>query len=277
MRRAAMMMLTGILAATAPAQRPGGAIWNILDELGGNQESPPTLQEIFGDIGVMLKSADKSKVKVMEARLAETEEEIRHLENLQSALERGIIVDMPEVLKQRLDAGASESSLKQEETQVAELQAKERLLRARRTRLANERSRGEIAKVRRPTRFGAAALDVALEVPEPPKSGVGSEERIADAVDKVALAKALYFAEDYAGALKAFQRVLAKERTAEITFRMARCHDKLGRWKEAEELYVATQGDDPQGHWGNQAKWSLDLGKQRERIRKLLAGGKGTT
>lgn len=273
-----IVVIVAMLAALTPsvtAQRPGSPIWDILDSLSESDGGPPTLQEIFSDLGELLKKADRSKVSVLEARLAETDEEIHHLENLQSTLKRGIVIDMPDVLKERLNVPASPDAIKREEQKLDELRAQMRFLEERRRRQEEERMVGEVAKAPSATRRGAAALDVVLKVPEPPARRSATGRQIRDAVDKVAYGKALYLLKDYEGALKSYEQVDEARRSLEIKYHMARCHELLNRWDEAKTLYTAVSTEDPKGHWGGLARWMLDLGTRKQGIRGLIEASKG--
>lgn len=275
MKRSLVLIATLLLAGTVRAQRPGGAIWDILDSLSESQAGPPTLQEIFSDIGALLLKADRSKVQVLQARLAETEEEIRHLENLQTTLRRGIVIDMPDVLRERGDVPATDEALKREHQQVEELRAEIRQVEERRKRMDKERDAGEVAKAPVATPRAQAALDVVLQVPEPPKRTTATEKQIRDAIDKAAYGNALYLAGDVQGALKTYEQLPDDERTLEIQYQMARCHELLGKWDDAQRLYTAVSENDPTGHWGGLARWMLDLGKRKQGIRKLILSSKG--
>jgi tetratricopeptide (TPR) repeat protein len=268
-------MATLLLTTVGPAQRSGGAIWDILDSLSEADGGSTTLQEIFADIGDLLVKADRSKVKVLEARLSETEEEIRHLENLQATLQRGIVIDLPKVLRESGDVPATNEALKRERQQVDELQAQARFLEQRRKRTWKNREEGEALRALAVTPRAEAALDVVLDVPEPPKRKTATEKEIRDAIDKAAYGKALYLTGDYHGAIRAYEQVVQDERTLEIQYQMARCQEMLGQWKDAQSLYTAVSAKDPSGHWGGLARWMLDLGKRKQSIRALILSSKG--
>ena len=257
------------------AQRSGSPIWDILDSLSETEEKAPTLQEIFSDIGTLLKSADKSKVKILEARLAETEEEIHHLGNLKATLDRGIVIELPDVLKERLDVPASEAALAKEQKRIDDLKAQMRFLEERRRRTSEQRKAGDAVKAPAPTKRGTAALEVVLDVPEPPVNKLATSRRLEAAVDKAAYGKALYLAHDYEGALNSYGQLPEEKRSLETKYHMARCHELLGKWKDAEKVYVAVSTADPKGHWGDLARWMLDLGKQKQGIRSLINASKG--
>jgi len=269
------MVLHAVILSPCAAQRTASPIWEMLDSLSESTDGPPTLDEIFSDIGDLLKTADESKVAVLETRLAETEEEITHLENLQATLKRGILIEMPDILKERLNVPVSRDALEREQKKIDELKMQMRFLAERRTRQEKGRDVGEPERAVAVTHRGSAALDVVLRIPEPPKRPAATEQQIQDAVDKVLYGKALYLARDYEGALKSYGLVPEEKRSLEIKYHMARCHELLDRWDDAKTLYTSVSTADPKGHWGGLARWMLDLGTQKQGIRGLIKASKG--
>ncbi len=275
MRNSLVLAVLMAFASGVHAQGRDSAIWGILDRLAESGAQPLTLEEIFADIGEVLVSADRSKANVLEARIAETDEEIRHLENLQSASRRGIVVDLPEVLRERAPVSADKVALEREHQQVDELRARIRVMEERKKRLGAERRTDEIVQAPRASTRGEAALEVVLSVPEPTVLGPADEAEIKEAVDQAAYGRALFLAGDYRGAARTYEGLPRDQRTLEIRYQMARCQDLLGRWEAAEQLYTAVSTDDREGHWGNLAKWMLDLGRKKQGIRELILSSKG--
>ena len=185
------------------------------------------------------------------------------------------MVDLPEVLRERAPVSADKAALEREHQQVDELRARIRVMEERKKRLGAERRTDVVVLAPRASTRGEAALEVMLSVPEPTVLGSADETEIKEAVDRAAYGRALFLAGDYRGAARTYERLPEAERTLEIRYQMARCQDLLGRWEAAEQLYTAVSTDDREGHWGNLAKWMLDLGRKKQGIRELILSSKG--
>lgn len=221
----------------------------------------PSLAQLYGDLGELLRSTDRDVVKALEARLLETGEEIRLLESLRSTLGRGILVDIPKVLRESTVDSASPELLAKEEEAVSKLRADLEIAKAKQQRLAKASERKEESRAKGASVFALATIQVAVEVPIPPKSAAGSISAVSSAVDPEGVGRALYAAKDHLGALNAFTALPEGERTLEVQCLMARCLEHVGRWEEAKVLYTKVSEKDPTGSWGSMARWMLRFGE----------------
>jgi hypothetical protein len=137
-------------------------------------------------------------------------------------------------------------------------------------RLAASSAKPEPAQSSHASSLAEAALEVDLEIPLPPLSTAGRPSSAARALDPEGLAKALYLAKDYPGALNALLAIPEGERSLESSYFVARCLDLIGRWPEARAAYEAVTARDPQGHWGEHSQWMMSIGSNKENVRKLL-------
>lgn len=230
----------------------------------------PTLEEVFSDIGVLLRRADRGHLEGLKVRLRETDDELRLLENLKAALDRGVLVDLPPLFREPPGADASPEALIREQQGLDQLQADVRLAEARRQRRGAESLRPPPGNQDRPSALAQAAIEVQLEILPPPKGPGGTPAAAAAALDQEGLGKALYLAKDYSGALNALQAVPAERRSLEVRCIIARCFERTGRWTDAREIYTAVAAEDPNGPWGSMAQWMLRFGDHLRSVRDML-------
>ena len=228
----------------------------------------PTLREVFADIGTLLASADSGRVGVLNARLAECGDELRLLETLADALTRGILVDLPQALREKADAPCTPTSVAEEERLLEALRADVKLAESRRV---HQGVPDGLSRARSGTALARAAVGVTLDIPVPPAFMSGTLSAVVHSPDPEALGRALYMSKDWAGAMNAFNLVVAEKRTAEVNCMMARCLERLERWDEAKALYEKSSAAEPKGPWGDLARWMLRFGGQKSTVRSALA------
>ncbi|MSR75663.1 MAG: hypothetical protein EXS14_09380 [Planctomycetes bacterium] len=227
----------------------------------------PTLREVFADIGTLLASADAGRVEAINARLAECGDELRLLETLAGALTRGILVDLPQALREKSVVPATEATIADETRLLEELRAELKIAEARRM---HQGLPDGLSRARSGTALAKAAASISLEIPVPPASMSGTLAAVVQSSDPLALGRALYMSKDWAGAMNAFNLVPTEKRSPEASCLMARCLERLERWSEAQALYEKTSAAEPTGPWGDLARWMLRFGGQKSSVRSVL-------
>lgn len=266
-----------LLAAALAAQPPSRALLRDAPPPAPAGPGAPALQEIFADIGDLLRGADRSRVDVIRLRLRETEDELRLLESLKSALDRGLLVELPAALRDRATRDASPEAVERERKAMEELLAEVRIAEARR-RQGPPGLPKEAAPGGGPSALARAALDVHLEIPAPPRDGSGTASAAVAALDPEGLGRALYAAGDFAGAVHALQAVATAGGSPEVRYLLARSLERLGRWPEAKDLYSGVAADDKDGPWGGLSRWMLRFGGHLHDAREVLSrSAAGTT
>jgi hypothetical protein len=238
-----------------------------------NNKTPdllPTLREVFADIATVLAQADQGRIEVLSARLKETGDEIRLLETLAAALSRGILVDLPQALREKGLPNVRPETMAQEQQKLEELRAELKLVEGR------KRATGVpdgLLRARKGSFFAEAALERPLDIPVPALSSAGTPSAVAQSAQPEALGRALYQSKDWKGALTAFEALAPQARTTEVNCLMARCLERLDRWDEARQLYEATAKAEQKGPWGDLARWMLRFGGQKNTVRAALEAG----
>lgn len=268
-----------LAAAWAPAQTQR-SIDDLLRQSGDGEatdskrSTTPSLEDVFMDIGRLIRSADGQDVMTLQARLKETEDELRLLENLRSHLKRGILVELPAELRRKDVESVSPEMLEQAKQALEALKTEIRVRKIKKQRAEEARRRRDRGKASGTSGFGAAVLAVRVEVPEPPMSETATSTAVSEAVDPGGLGKARYLAGDFVGALNAFSAIPEGKRSFEVRYRLARAQEKLDRWSEAKKAFEALAKDDAAGFWGKQAKWMLRFGGHKQAVRDVIGKGK---
>ena len=248
---------------TAPAKKGAGSAYPGI----------PRLEELFGDIGQVFSKIDGAQAGVLKARLRETKEELDLLERVNATLKKGIVMEVPASLRPRILPEASPELSLREQRLVDDLRAE---LKLRELRQKDRLDRPKNLVSAAPSLMGSAIMDVMVELPSPPGSEVGSPEKVALAANPLGVARSLFLAGDYVGALNAYESIPEEKRGVESRYRMARIREKLGQWKEAKTGYEEVARMDPKGHWGDQARWMLRFAKHQRVVYGVLSrSGKG--
>lgn len=220
---------------------------------------------LFPETVARLDVKNRAAAPLLDARMAEIDREIRLWETLRTYARQGRTVELADLRPSKPRAGAA--------TDVAAERAETE--RARRT-LEDRTSRAETARraltdpsaAKAPTAHGKAFLDVVFEPPPPPATPASAAAKPKApgraSLDPAGLSKALYEAGDLTGSLDAIAEIPEAKLDAEILYRKARALDRLRRGAEARIAYAAASKADPEGFFGRQARWMLELSGKTE-------------
>ncbi|HYC78292.1 MAG TPA: hypothetical protein VEI02_11760 [Planctomycetota bacterium] len=211
------------------------------------------LDALWTDAAFRLDVRDQAVTPVLNGRLQEIGRETRLWETVLAYARQGRVVDLVDLRPTRL-------------RDAADLDAERKLTDDARARLADAERRAALARAaapkqpetsRKPTGHGGALLDVVFEAPAvDPDARPAPSPRLA--VDAAGLSRALFEAGDFQGSLDALATLADDALTPELRYRRAKCLEKLRR-PDVRKAYEATVAADPEGFYGRQAKWMLEL------------------
>jgi hypothetical protein len=214
--------------------------------------------------------SDKASAPLLDARLGEIDRELKLWTTVHAYAKQGRIVELADLRPSRATDGlpidaAAERALTA--AAVRRLEAREREIAA-----ARKAAPSDEAPAKAPTGHGLALLDVVVEAPPPAtkKESTPSKYDARPVVDPAGLSKALYEAGDARGALDALALIPDAELSPEQLFRRARALDRLHRPDDAQAAFAEVVRADPEGFYGRQARWMLELSSKVKDARAPL-------
>lgn len=260
---AAAAFVALLCGAASPAQAPKAA--EAFERAAPKEHGLSALDAVFPDLARALDVRDPAAGAAYEARLREIERELKLWETVRLYAKQGRIVELADLRPSRLKDGAADVATERAAAEAAKRAFEERTARMDAARRAAPRAD---APAKAPAGHGSALLDVVVEAP--PLNAVrapAARPTSRPSADPAALSKALYEAGDAQGAVDALAQLPEASLTPELLYRRARAYDRLRRTAEARAAYAATAKADPEGFYGRQARWMLDVANRLETVR----------
>ena len=247
------------LARAIETVSPAGQTVNVLDD---------TARRIKGRLGTI----DRNALSDASTRLRELENEETRLQAMRERAARGESIDVDSAFpRSAAEHRVDESLIGLEEQELLRLRAE-----LARTELDAKKREADAKKRRdrdrdRPSVTGNALLGTLDEIPPAPAGAVKATAAVAKAgPDAGRLARALYGAEDWVGALANFRAMKAEEVTLGDRYATARCLEETGDLAGALAELEKIVGESKEGFWHDRALALQKYLKSERGIRTAL-------
>ena len=261
---ALLTFVSGLAAAQVPERRA-------FDRAAPREDARASLNDLCPDLAARLTVRDRGASPALENRLDAVDRELKLWETVRSYARQGRIVELDDLAPTKLN-GATVADLARERTETEALRHRlaERL---ERIETARKAAPPADAPAKAPTGHGKSLLELVVDAPP-----VGAKPVVKPVVrasaDPAGLSKALFEAGDFQGSLEAIAQLPAAGTTPEIRYRKARALEQLRKFDEAKAAYADTIAADPDGFYGRQSKWMLDLNAKFSTARGAAAPAK---
>jgi tetratricopeptide (TPR) repeat protein len=244
-----LLLLAGVVAAQAPERRA-------FDRAAPREDAIASLHEVFPDLAARLAVRDRGASPALESRLEAIDRELKLWETVRRYAAEGRIVELDDLAPTKLANGSiADLPAERAATEAARRKLSERLAHVETARKA---APSADAPAKAPVGHGRSLLELVVDAP-PVAAKAAPQPVVRATADPAGLSKALFEAGDFQGALDALAQLPETSRTPELRYRKARALEQLRRYDEAKTAYAETVQADPEGFYGRQAKWMLDL------------------
>ena len=267
-RTASYILALAAVCGAAAAQVPER---NVFERAAPGEDAIASLNTLFPDLAARLSARDRGASPALENRLDAVDRELKLWETVRSYARQGRIVELDDLAPTRSkNATPADLTRERAETEASRRRLSERLERIETARKAAPPSD---APAKAPTGHGKSLLELVVDAP-PVGAKTVAKPVVRASADPAGLSKALFEAGDFQGAIEAIAQIAPAALNPEIRYRKARALEQLRRLDDAKTAYAETIRSDPEGFYGRQSKWMLDLNAKFSTARGASAPAK---